>query len=233
VGTVNSEGVASSLARSDHVHAGLALTVAAPADVTKAAADVGVATTAARADHKHDVSTAAPSTIGIANSEGAATSLARSDHVHNHGAQTVGTLHAVATTLVAGFMSAADKTAVNSGLNVLTPTIHRHPALTGAQNNYDLYSLGNTPNIIIFLLNGNLTFSGFVAPTAVQNSFIWLSSGDTGDTFTLANNSGLSLAGNRTFTPGAANFNVVKQAGTLIYYDFDPAVLAWRVLGGA
>lgn len=59
-----------------------AVTASAPANVTKAAAAVGVATDAARADHKHDISTAAPSTIGTANAEGSATSLARSDHVH-------------------------------------------------------------------------------------------------------------------------------------------------------
>lgn len=62
-----------------------ALTSTAPVNVTKAAAAVGVGTTAARHDHKHDVTTAAPSTIGTANSEGSATSLARSDHVHNIG----------------------------------------------------------------------------------------------------------------------------------------------------
>lgn len=85
------------------------LTSSAPANVTKATAVVGVATDAARSDHKHDISTAAPSTIGTANSEGTATSLARSDHVHAHGSQTDGTLHAVATASVNGFMSSTDK----------------------------------------------------------------------------------------------------------------------------
>lgn len=62
---------------------GVALTATAPADVTKAAAAVGVATDAARADHKHDITTAAPTTgIGAANSEGSASTLARSDHSH-------------------------------------------------------------------------------------------------------------------------------------------------------
>jgi hypothetical protein len=89
---------------------GLLSTADAPVNVTKAAAAIGVATVAARADHKHDVSTAAPVTLGTANSEGTAASLARSDHTHAHGAQTDGTLHAVATTSVAGFLSAADKT---------------------------------------------------------------------------------------------------------------------------
>jgi hypothetical protein len=65
---------------------GLAIT--APADVTKAAAAVGVSTTVARSDHKHDVSTAAPLSVALTNAEGSATSLARSDHTHNSGNQT-------------------------------------------------------------------------------------------------------------------------------------------------
>lgn len=66
------------------VAGGVALTASAPADVTKVAAAVGVATDAARADHKHNVSTAAPAATGVstASAEGSATSLARSDHSH-------------------------------------------------------------------------------------------------------------------------------------------------------
>lgn len=85
----------------------LALTAAAPADVTKAAAVVGVATAAARADHKHDVSTSATgsASVGASASEGSATSLARSDHVHAFSAAapaTIGTSNAAgsATTFV-------------------------------------------------------------------------------------------------------------------------------------
>lgn len=67
------------------VPAGTSLTSSAPANVTKAAAAVGVATTAARADHKHDVTTAVAgaATPGDAAAEGTATSLARSDHKHS------------------------------------------------------------------------------------------------------------------------------------------------------
>ena len=60
----------------------VALTSSAPVDVTKAAAVIGVGTTAARADHKHDITTAAPVSIGDANTEGAGTTLARASHVH-------------------------------------------------------------------------------------------------------------------------------------------------------
>lgn len=63
-----------------------ALTSTAPVNVTKAAAAVGVGTTAARHDHKHDVTTAAPSgtavRVGNSAAEGSATTLARSDHTH-------------------------------------------------------------------------------------------------------------------------------------------------------
>lgn len=60
------------------------LTGAAPVNVTKAAASAGVGVTAARHDHKHDITTAAPVSIGTdtSNAEGAAVSLARSDHTH-------------------------------------------------------------------------------------------------------------------------------------------------------
>jgi hypothetical protein len=59
------------------------LAITAPVDVTKAVAVIGGSTTAAKADHKHDVSTAVPGTVtfGVA-AEGGATSLARSDHTH-------------------------------------------------------------------------------------------------------------------------------------------------------
>jgi hypothetical protein len=58
----------------------------APANVTKAAAAAGVASTYSRSDHKHDITTAAPgafSVTGVAADEGTATTLARSDHAHS------------------------------------------------------------------------------------------------------------------------------------------------------
>jgi len=60
------------------------LTSSAPQDVTKATAAVGAASEAARADHKHDITTAAPITLaaGGTNQEGSASTLSRSDHAH-------------------------------------------------------------------------------------------------------------------------------------------------------
>jgi len=86
------------------------ITSAAPADVTKAAASAGVSTEVARADHKHDVATAAPVDVSTSNAEGTSTSLARADHQHAHGVIGIGAWHAIATGAVAGFMSGPDKT---------------------------------------------------------------------------------------------------------------------------
>lgn len=85
------------------------LTLTAPVDVSKSTAIIGVLTTAARSDHKHDISTAAPIAIGTSNSEGTASSLSRSDHTHNHGNQPGGSLHSQVNSSVDGFMIAADK----------------------------------------------------------------------------------------------------------------------------
>jgi hypothetical protein len=128
IGNAAAEGTATSLSRSDHVHAVTA--PAAPADVTKAAASAGAATTFARADHKHDVTTAAAITLtDSTNAEGTATTLARSDHTHSHGARGGGTLHAAATGAVNGFMSAADKVL----LDALVARSHASASTTGGQ----------------------------------------------------------------------------------------------------
>src|SRR5688572_30538114 len=50
-----------------------------------------------------------PPEIAATSSMGGASSLARGDHTHGHGDQAGGTLHAVATTLAAGFLSGSDK----------------------------------------------------------------------------------------------------------------------------
>jgi len=61
------------------------ITSTAPSDVTKSSAVVGISTEAARADHKHNISTAIVGSItpGDSASEGTSTSLARADHIHS------------------------------------------------------------------------------------------------------------------------------------------------------
>jgi len=63
--------------------------------------------------------TAAAVTISaLTNAEGIAGTFARSDHLHAHGAQTNPTLHAVATGVANGFMSAADKTFLDAATSL-------------------------------------------------------------------------------------------------------------------
>jgi hypothetical protein len=64
--------------------AGLALTAAAPTQITVTTAAVGGDTAAAHGDHVHSVATAAPAALAVggANVQGSAATLARSDHVH-------------------------------------------------------------------------------------------------------------------------------------------------------
>ena len=74
-----------------------ALTASPPVEIDKSAAVIGVATASARADHKHDISTATPVTLemGAPSAEGSATSLARSDHIHQiNGDGTLSTINA-------------------------------------------------------------------------------------------------------------------------------------------
>lgn len=85
------------------------------------------------------------------NSEGNATSFARSNHGHSHGSRGGGSLHAVATTSVAGFMSAADKVKVDA-LPALFGTQHQSKTVTtpGSTNsttlvNFDTFSVTSIP----------------------------------------------------------------------------------------
>lgn len=115
------------------------LGAAAPADVDTAAAAAGVAITAARSDHKHDVTTAAPVAIGSANAEGTAAGLARADHVHDHGALAGGDRHAVAVAGgAAGFLSGADKSKLDGLPTSAVPTSRTITAGAGLTGGGDL-----------------------------------------------------------------------------------------------
>lgn len=81
-----------------------AVTSSAPTQITVTTAVSGSGTSAARSDHVHSVSTAAPTAlaIGSAQNAGAATSLARSDHVHAMPAAAAGVGLTLATANAAG-----------------------------------------------------------------------------------------------------------------------------------
>lgn len=89
---------------------GAELSDTAPANVTKATASAGTATEASRQDHKHDITTAAPTATGVATTaaEGIATSLARSDHAHQSNTAPVNVTKATATIGTSGEPARAD-----------------------------------------------------------------------------------------------------------------------------
>lgn len=125
--STNSEGNANSLARSNHGHAhgnrgGGSLHAAATTSVAgflsstdKTKLD-GVASGATNTP----LGSATPQPIGTATT-GVSSNASHEDHVHAHGSQTDPAHHAVATTSVAGFMSASDKTKLDgiSGTRVI------------------------------------------------------------------------------------------------------------------
>ena len=77
------------------------------------------------------LTTNAPAPIGT-QAVGTGTAAAKDDHVHAHGNQLGGTLHANAISGgAAGFLSGADKAAIDSGMTVATKTVTiLHTALT-------------------------------------------------------------------------------------------------------
>jgi hypothetical protein len=121
------------------------LATTAPPDVDKSTAAVGVSGSAARADHKHDAVTASAVEITDSTSdEGSGAPLARADHAHAHGDRGGGSLHALATTSVAGFMSPADKTKLG---DVITESVRSwafETANTGIDYVGGFYEFGST-----------------------------------------------------------------------------------------
>jgi hypothetical protein len=152
LGTASSEGIATTLARSDHTHQANT----APVAVTKAAAVVGVSGEPARADHKHDVSTAAPAAIGVATapSEGNETTLARSDHTHQANTVPVNVTKAAAAIGSSGEPARAD---------------HKHDVSTAAPGTTAL-SAASAEGVATTLARSDHTHQSNTAPVAVTRA---------------------------------------------------------------
>jgi hypothetical protein len=112
-----SAGSSVDYARQDHKHD--ISTSAAVALALGGSNQEGSASTLARSDHEHSLAVGSPSEISDStNSAGVGTRVVRNDHVHAHGDRGGGSLHAAATTSVAGFLSAADKTKLESLVDI-------------------------------------------------------------------------------------------------------------------
>ena len=97
-------------------------------NITGAGTINGVSITAHGSRHGATAADPVPTATAVeltdsTNAEGSGNELARASHTHAHGTRGGGTLHAAATTSVAGFMAAADKTKVDlieTGVTVQT-----------------------------------------------------------------------------------------------------------------
>ena len=124
-GTPQAVGIASAgssgqASRSDHVHAHgnqagglLHSTATTGVDGFMAAADKSKLDGIEAGANLTVVSSALPQSVGIA-APGVSSQVSKSDHVHAHGDQAGGSLHDEVTSLVAGFMSASDKSKIDT-----------------------------------------------------------------------------------------------------------------------
>lgn len=87
-----------------------AITTAAPTTSLNTSSSnlEGIQNSLSRSDHSHAQTMGGPVTIGTVNSSGSSLGFAFADHVHAHGDQTVGTLHALATSSGNGFLSSGN-----------------------------------------------------------------------------------------------------------------------------
>lgn len=110
---------------------------------------------------RSQVETGAPVQIGTSNFEGAANRAARSDHVHSHGNQTSGTLHAIVTSLVNGFMSAVDKVKLDAAtaLNTVSTLVFRDGSGNFAAGNITADLTGNVSGNVTGNVTGNVSGS--------------------------------------------------------------------------
>jgi len=163
------------------------------------------------------LTTLAPVTISTANSLGSAAAFARSDHVHAHGSQTDPTLHASATTIASGFMSAADKTKLDASTSAATAStiVQRDAVANFAANNV----IQNLTEIVTAAGTTTLTVGSpyFLYLTGTQTQNVDLPSVLTllmGHSFHIANRSSAAI----TVRTSAGATVLVQEALTSYVY---------------
>jgi len=190
--TTNSAGIAESFSKSDHSHEILTGTVSSQTPDQSNAA--GSSANLARADHIHNIPSGAVVQIGTSNFNGASSSFALADHVHAHGNQTSGTLHAIVTTLVNGFMSAVDKVKLDAAtaLNTVSTLVFRDSSGNFAANVITADLTGSASNN---LLKAGDSMTGYfrAAVVALSDGANISTDAALGNIFTV------TIAGNRTF----------------------------------
>jgi len=170
--------------------AGLALTAAAPTQITVTAAAVGGDTAAAHGDHVHGVATAAPAalTVGGAQAPGTSASLARADHAHAMPAAGVPTALTLAASNTQG---AAATLALSDHVHALPATATPVALVVGG---------ANAPGSAVTLVRSDhvhaLPAFGSTSGTFCQGSDPRLAAVGTGGTFAWATNAAsIAVAG--------------------------------------
>ena len=128
--------------------------------------------------------TGTPSSIGSSNSEGVADLAARSDHVHSHADQAGGSLHALATSSDAGFLSASDKDKLDS-IHVLKAYANQVLATAFAGNPKKASVVFTTP----------LPSSAYSITISSADTRVWTFEARTAAGFTINSNSAQALTG--------------------------------------
>ena len=150
-----------------------------PVYIVSAAPSIGqvlISTSATQATWQ-TIPTGTPSTIGTVSQIGTSSNYARQDHIHSHGDQLGGTLHATASTITAGFMSAADKVILN---NITSSTQSlTNKTIIGNTNYVDsnglktttnpVYIVATAPSVNQVLTAVSATAATWQTPTAVAS----------------------------------------------------------------
>lgn len=147
--------------------------------------------------------TGAPVSIGSINAEGDSSSFSRSNHVHAHGEQGGGNQHTVATTVLAGFMSAAQVIALVDATS--------HVAITnGNPHGTSIANIGQGT-----LSQLNTAISDFDIYSTAQVDALVGGYVPTSRTLTAGNGlvGGGNLSQNRSFAVGALDGTIVSASG--------------------
>jgi len=112
------------------------------------------------------IPTGTPSTIGATNQIGSSSNFARQDHTHAHGNLDGGSLHALVTATVSGFMSASDKVILD---NITSSTQSlTNKTITGSTNYVDTNGLKTTTNPVYIVATAPSVGQTLIATSATQ-----------------------------------------------------------------